>query len=386
MTVKQDTQIVICGDLCVTPDTAVLFESGNAQGLFKGLMEPFHQADLLIGNLEFPLTDLGQGITKCGPVLKGKTRCINALTAAGFDVLGLANNHIRDCGDEGVLSTLVSCRQAGILTVGTGENITVARKPLVVNVNGWTIGVKAFAEHEFNAAAENRAGANLFDPYESLDEIRALRKECDYLILLYHGGIEHYAYPSPILQKKCRKMVECGADLVLCQHSHCIGTAETHQRGTIVYGQGNSVFGYRPNSPDWNEGLIVKVSLSGISQPQATVEYLPIVADIAGIDLAPSDESGSILETFFERSKRIRDPEFINSSWRSFCKARQSHYLPQLLGLGRVLTFANRKLENGIVHLFYSRKRLRVIMNLIRCEAHHEIVQTVLQKIVERDE
>lgn len=378
---KHDSHILICGDLCSTQDTVKLFESGNAQGLFKGLLEPFSQANLLIGNLEFPLTDVGQGIVKCGPVLKGKKACINVLKTAGFNVFGLANNHIRDCGDEGVLSTLECCRTSGIMTVGAGEDAAAARKPLVVDVAGWKIGIMAFAEHEFNAAAEDRSGANLFDVYYSFDEIRQLRMQCDYLVILYHGGIEHYAYPSPMLQKKCRKMVESGADLVLCQHSHCVGTSESYNDGTIVYGQGNTVFGYRPNFPEWNEGVLVKVSFSENINKKANLEFIPIVAySSGGVGCMPSGKANSFLEDFFNRSQKVADNEFLNKSWQVFCEHRQALYLPMLFGLGRVLNYANRKLNNWIIDHLYSKKRMRVVMNLIRCEAHHEVVQTMLEQ------
>ncbi|MDA3832994.1 MAG: CapA family protein [Spirochaetales bacterium] len=382
---KHDCQILICGDLCVLPETAELFDSGNAAGLFKGLMEPFRQADLLIGNLECPLTDIGQGITKCGPVLKGKTACISALKAAGFDLLSLANNHIRDCGDEGVLSTLDSCHHAGISTVGAGAGTDSARKPVVVERGGWKIGVMAFAEHEFNAAAENRAGAHLFDPYESLDEIRTLRKECDYLILLYHGGIEHYVYPSPLLQKKCRKMVDVGADLVLCQHSHCVGTTESYSGGTILYGQGNTIFGYRENDPEWNEGLLVKITLTERLQRRDTIEYLPIASDRTGVDLMPADLAKICLQAFLRRSQHIVDKSFVECSWQDFCEAKQAHYLPLLLGLGRIVNFANRKVRNLIVNILYSKRQLRTTMNLVRCEAHHEVVETILKRASEAE-
>ena len=65
---KKKCNIVICGDICPTPDTENLFESADADGLFNGLMGIFQQANLLIGNLEFPLTDIGKGVLKCGPI------------------------------------------------------------------------------------------------------------------------------------------------------------------------------------------------------------------------------------------------------------------------------------------------------------------------------
>lgn len=65
---------------------------------------------------------------------------------------------------------------------------------------------------------------------------------CDYTIVLYHGGKEHYRFPSPNLQKYCRKFIEKGANIVICQHSHCIGCEENYKNGKIIYGQGNFLF------------------------------------------------------------------------------------------------------------------------------------------------
>jgi poly-gamma-glutamate synthesis protein (capsule biosynthesis protein) len=382
---KGACQIVICGDICPTPDTEALFRSGNVKGLFKNLSAILEEADFVVGNLECPLTNIGEGIAKCGPVLRARTECIKVMKAAGFGLLGVANNHIRDCGNEGVLSTLECCRENGILTVGAGKNAAAAKEPLIVEVEGWRIGFMAFAEHEFNAASEDQGGANLLDPFQSFDQLRQVRGQCDYLIVLYHGGIEHYPYPSPMLQTKCRKMVESGAGLVVCQHSHCVGTSESHNGGTILYGQGNTVYGYRPKSPDWNQGLIVRISLSENGQAEAQVEYLPILADTSGIDLMPPDRAAQLLRAISERSQRINDQAFVKESWRCFCISRQAHYLPLLLGHGRIANFANRKLKNAIVNVLFSRKRMRITMNLIRCEAHREVVQTILEDYAQGD-
>lgn len=378
---KQPISLVICGDLCTATDTEEHFLSGNAQALFGDALKVLQQADLLVGNLEFVLTDIGKPDKEYGIVLKGRTECIRALDAAGFDILGLANNHIRDCGDEGVLSTIARCESEGIETVGGGKNAKEAARTSITEVDGWKIGILAVAEHEFNLATNDRAGANRFDLLESFDDIRNLRKQCDYLIVLYHGGIEHYEYPSPLLQKKCRKMVDSGADLVLCQHSHCVGTTENYGNGTILYGQGNTLFGYRPNSPSWNTGLIVKVRLS--EADKAAIEFVPIIAQPGGINVMPMPKSSVFLDEFNRRSAHIQNQDFVSTSWREFCKTKQALYLPLLLGLGRSINFLNRRLNNLIVRLFFSKKRLSIVKNLIRCEAHHEVVQTLLEEFSE---
>ena len=50
--------------------------------------------------------------------------------------------------------------------------------------------------------------------------------ECDYLIVLYHGGVQEYRFPTPKLSIICKRMCDKGADLVICQHSQEKGFIE----------------------------------------------------------------------------------------------------------------------------------------------------------------
>ena len=100
------------------------------------------------------------------------------------------------------------------------------KKYHIIEKDGLKVGIYVCAEHEFSIATEKLPGANPFDPLWSLDHIQKLKQQCDYVVVLYHGGKEEYRYPSPELQKVCRRISEKGADLVLCQHSNCVGCQE----------------------------------------------------------------------------------------------------------------------------------------------------------------
>jgi len=374
---KKPAIITICGDLCPSNDTEAYFKTGDHRQLFTDCLSLFEGSDVVMGNLEFPLTDEGRAIKKTGPILKGETRFIEVFKKAGFNVLGLANNHIKDCGPEGVESTMRTCTENAISIVGAGENLAEAKKPLIKKVNGWKIGIMAFAEQEFNIASETEAGANYLDLFDDFDAIKKFREEVDYLILLYHGGIEYYEYPSPLLQKKCRKLIDSGADLVTCQHSHCIGTEEGYNKGTIIYGQGNTLFGYREGNNSWNEGLVLKVTLSENESPK--LDYIPISATALGIKITEIDKAAGRLEAFFKDSEHVKNAAFIKESWMKFCNKKKPLYMPLLFGFNRVFIHANRILKNGLVKKVFSRNKLRVVTNILRCEAHKEVLDTIFQ-------
>lgn len=357
--------IIVFGDICpISGNMSLNISSGRE--------------DILIGNLECPLTDNPKPIEKAGPVLYSHPDIASNLRSLGFYAVSLANNHIRDCGDDGVLKTIKVCGASGIRTFGAGPTQESALKPLIIEKDGLKFGVISFAEREFNYAKKGKAGAAVFDPYDSFDRISKLKKSVDTVVVLYHGGIEHYVYPTPLLQKKCRKMVDAGADVVLCQHSHCIGTREIYNGGEILYGQGNSVFGYRKGDDSWNYGLIVKISLS---ETNLKVDYDVLENKPDGkVSLAEGKVRSKVLESFEFQSSKIHDPEFIEKEWNKFCKERESLYMPLLLGFGKNSNRLNRLLGNAIVRLLYSKRQLNVIHNIIRCDAHEEVLETLLEQ------
>lgn len=110
--------------------------------------------------------------------------------------------------------------------LGVGENSKDARKILYKEIKGKRMAFIAVCEKEASFATNWTAGANLFDPYDTMDDIEEAKRCADVVIVFYHGGKEYVEYPSPNLQKICRAMVKRGADYVICHHSHCIGSYE----------------------------------------------------------------------------------------------------------------------------------------------------------------
>lgn len=335
-------------------------------------------SDFVLGNLECALTDAPKPIKKAGPVLHASESFAKVLKDTGFYAMNLANNHIRDCGDKGVITTISSCAKHGILTFGAGDILESASAPLIMECDGVKVGIIAFAEREFNYVKDGKSGAAFFDPYESFELISDLKNKVNAVIVLYHGGIEHYIYPSPLLQKKCRKMIDFGANVVLCQHSHCIGTRENYKGCEILYGQGNSVFGYRKDDDSWNYGLLAHIQISA-SNVNVWYDVLETMCD-GTVHIADEDVQREVLESFEMESSKISDKNFLSDQWKHFCTCKEPLYMAMLLGFGKNTNRLNRLLRNFLVKMFYNKRQLNVIHNLIRCDAHEEVIETILEK------
>ena len=368
-----NNKIIIGGDLVPTESNCELFEDGDAKKLIgEELLDKFNNAEFSIFNLEVPLTDKQHPIAKCGPNLIAPTATIKGLKAINPHFFGLANNHILDQDVEGLESTAKTLDAAGIEYAGIGKNLGEAYKPFIKEIGGRRIGIYCCAEHEFSIATESTPGANPFDPLESLDHVEGLKKEADYVIVLYHGGKEHYRYPSPYLQKVCRRIVDKGANLVVCQHSHCIGCEEQYGGGTIVYGQGNFLFD-NSDSEFWQTGLLIGLS------DDLEVSYCPVVKAENTVRLADEEKSKEILDAFYKRSEAIKSHSFVETEYSKFADSFRNTYLGAFFGKKAMFSRIFNKLTRGwmfkaMLRHKYTKVSMIQIANYVDCEAHRELM------------
>lgn len=370
--------IIIGADIVPTRANKEFFFSGNMQDVVGvELLNLLTNSDCCIFNLECPLVNTDSPIQKGSSNLRADISIVKGLKSIGVDLLTLANNHIMDHGNAGLESTMSALEKEKISFLGAGENSKIAAMPFVFSANNKKIGVYACAEHEFSIAEENKPGANPFDPLESFDHVVNLKNDCDYVIVLYHGGKEHYRYPAPLLQRVCRKFVEKGANLVVCQHSHCIGCEEKYHSGTIVYGQGNFIFDTH-NNPISASSLLIKIN------EDFKIEYIPLEKYGCGVRLAKDNIAKKILSDFKKRSDLIKDARFVEDEYLKFAKNMLNGYLLTCSGYGHkyVLKLLNKlcghKLTDFLVNQ-YKKKELLAIRDFVECEAHRELFITGLK-------
>jgi len=358
-------KIIIGADLVPTDSNVHLFNEGNVEAIVgKEMKEILDSADYRIFNLEIALTNEDTPIRKGGPNLSAPTSTIEGYKAFGVDLLGISNNHVLDHGRVGFDSTVKTLDEAGIARVGAGYTKEEASKPYIFEKEGKKIGVYACCEHEYSWIDDYGFGANGFDPLNSLDHIAELRKQVDYLIVLYHGGKEHYRYPSPYLRKVCRRIVEKGADIVLCQHTHAVGTEENYLGKKIVFGQGNFVFAKElVNFDTWNTGILTRIDLS---DDGVKIDYIPYERNECGVRLVNTPE---ILDGFYQRSEEIKEEGFIEKKFEEMAvKIFPTRYYSHILG---------EKPDEE-----FMQKRGNSLLGYMMCEVHYECITTALKMIL----
>lgn len=371
-------KVLIGADVCPIRRNLSYFKNGDAKSIFNDLLEEFESADLSIVNLECPFINMSTPIKKCGPVLGVESDCINGLKQAKIDILNLANNHIMDHGPTGLKNTLEVCSESGIAIVGAGKNLEEARRILVRKVGKIRIGILAVAEHEFSIATDNSWGANPLDLIDYVRNVRSQSDNFDYLIVLIHGGNEYYPFPSPRLKDTCHFMVEMGANAVIVQHTHCPGCYEKYQKAHIIYGQGNLIFDWPNKDKAFYKGFLVKLLIADdFSSTMDIIPYLQSDSQ-AGARKMEKEAEQLFRQSLKERSIAITDDAFIKAQWLQFCENRKYEYLGKVLGHNRL--FCKLNAHGFFVKYFYTKSALNCAFNIISCEAHREVLETIFNR------
>lgn len=367
-------RIYIGADLVPTDINKSLFENGNGEALVgKELYEILKQSDLNVFNLEVPLTDVETPIVKFGNNLIAPTKTIHGYKALEPIFLTLANNHSLDQGEEGLTTTLNLLKDQDIAHAGAGSSLKEAKKPFIFEKEGIRIGFYLCAEHEFTVASCHTMGANPFDVLESFDEVLALKEQCDYVIVLYHGGKEFYRYPSPMLQRYCRKFIDRGANLVICQHNHCVGSREDYNGGSIIYGQGNFIFNsefYINHKEFVKDSLLIRVEAT---KDSFIVSEVPIRSTEMGTRQATESEADETLTAYKQRSENIKDAHFVAQAYKDFADTHIKRYLREFIGRSCIIRAINALFGRKLMQLILGKTSYLAIQNYLECEAHHEL-------------
>ena len=195
-----------------------------------------------MGNLEGPLAAKAPKQPR-NYSYRVSTDMAEVLPRAGINVVTLANNHLVDCGREGVIETLNALAAAGVAPLGAGRNESEAHTPVIRQAGNLRIGLLAYYWNRRCAATADKPGSAMDSPASLAVDIRRLRGQVDRVIVVFHWGIPYEREPSLEDRAKARFAIECGADAVVGHHPHIVQPLEIYRGCPIFYSVGNFTFG-----------------------------------------------------------------------------------------------------------------------------------------------
>lgn len=372
-------QLLFAGDFCPQLRVSELIDEERYDLIFNEFKQELDQNDFNIVDLECPLTDSTTAALKTGPHLKAKPNTVKALRFCGINVVAMANNHIRDYGQEGLLETIQVCEKEGIRTVGVGTNLDEARKPLYLEKKGVTLAVLNFTENEWSNTTGEGAGANPFSLIKNFNDIADAKRHSDFVVVVFHGGNEFYHLPSPRLKEIFRFFVDAGASAVVSHHTHVVSGFEVYKSAPIFYSLGNFCFdwpGHRNSF--WNTGMAVRMRLT--KGNPVTFDILPFKQndEVAGLHSMTAKEREAFDQNLGFLNATIADDECLDRMFLKYSKEKAGIYSAYMEPYtNRLLAFLHKR---GFFPSVFSERKRRLHLNIIRCESHRDLLLKALER------
>jgi len=250
---------------------------------FREVVDVLKSGDIVFGNLEVPMTDSEHGLDPSGKyVIKSSKKAVESIKYAGFNVLNLANNHIMDYYEKGLLDTIDALEEYEIMYFGAGKNISEARKPAILTVKGIKIaflGYTDMAEYVYKGdpmisfvAGEDKSGVapRKYDLIK--EDMEKIRDTVDLLVISLHWGVENSFEVTGEQREFAYKLIDDGADVILGHHPHRFQGVEIYKNKPIIYSLGNFIFDQ--NDKLNQESFIVDMVFTG--NKLSSLELLPI--------------------------------------------------------------------------------------------------------------
>jgi poly-gamma-glutamate synthesis protein (capsule biosynthesis protein) len=213
-------------------------------------------ADVRLANLETSVTSSDAAWPGKGINYRMHPENVGCLTAAGFDVLTLANNHILDWGRSGLVQTLDTLAAAGVKTAGAGRSSAEAEDVAVCEApGGRRVLVVAAAEPESGVPSSWEARATVpgvamlrsFGDEEAdvmARRVERARRSGDVVVVSLHWGTNWGYEVEPEHVRFAHALVERGVDVIFGHSSHHPRPIEIHRGKPILYGCGDLIDDY----------------------------------------------------------------------------------------------------------------------------------------------
>ena len=251
------------GDVSLDPGYISTFVTQGYGYAWSGLGGLFRRDDLTIVNVECPVTDRGEQLSKEFS-FHGTSAALPAMREAGVDVGSLANNHAYDRGPDGVADSRRNLEGAGIAAVGAGKDQAQALRPAMFEIRGWSVAVLGFDEVldplDAVAGPDKPGTAAGHDFHQMVRAVEAAAARADIVVVMIHWGVELDTQPREYQIDEGHRLVEAGADVIFGSHSHRLQPMSTYRGRPIFWSLGNFVW---PNfSTDGSTTAVAEVTVT----------------------------------------------------------------------------------------------------------------------------
>ncbi len=270
-----ETTVVLTGDILLDRGVRQVIERRGTDHLFTPSVKAvLSDAQVVVGNLECPATKV-QAPAHKRFVFRAEPEWLTTLKQHGFTHLNLANNHSVDQGRKGLADTHRQITAADMVPVGAGANMNEASRPVLLATqprNVWLVASLRLPLENY-AYLPDQPSVSQESMDALLERVNKLRRKDAKAVIIVslHWGGEHTMKPVPQQRQEAHRLIDAGADILVCHHTHTLQTIETYRGRQIYYSIGNFIFDQ--SRPLNSRACMVRLR---ITNSHMNVETIPI--------------------------------------------------------------------------------------------------------------
>jgi hypothetical protein len=285
---KPAASLIFGGDVMLGRSCAAKIQNGSDP--FEGISSLVRHASFAAANLECTISNLGRSESRYA--FRAPPESAQLLRRAGFDAMGLANNHSLDFGASASHDSAAHLIREEVEPVGVETPTRKACDPSFFSLSdGRKIALLAISDVDPKPGSQittDSGRANLGAG------ITKARSHADLVVCLVHWGIENREQITEEQRELARWLVDRGVDLVVGSHPHCVQPLDFYHGCPIAYSLGNLVFDGAPTVASWNRGALLEVGLNNRAKI-SSVSLIPVILEdgLPRVEATESNRFGS---------------------------------------------------------------------------------------------
>jgi len=265
---QKPIEILFIGDMMFDRYIRQVAAKRGNDFIFEGVKNLLADKDLVVGNLEGPLTDHTsvsvntQMDQRENLIFTFPPSFAETLAKENIKLVNIGNNHILNFGSEGAAQTKKYLLAAGVNYFG--DTGAAEKKYWIKEINGKKIG---FINYNFSVKGSVQ---------NALSDIKTVKLEADKVIVFPHWGTEYKTGdPGQAVKNIAHQFIDAGADLVIGTHPHVVQISEEYKGKKIYYSLGDFIFD-QYFSPETQKGLSLLVKIKPDNSQPVEVEEIPV--------------------------------------------------------------------------------------------------------------
>lgn len=302
--------LAFAGDLLFDENYAagIALRNRGIAGCFdEAALDVMRSADLLMVNNEFCYIDKGTPLPDKQYTLHAKTDTAVWLKDIGADLVSIANNHVYDYGEEGLLHTLDTLKSINMPYVGAGRNIAEAARPYILEAGGMKIAILCATQIERYPVPDTKGATvdspgvfRVYDMTPLYEKVREVKQTADFVAVYIHWGNEKESVPVAAQTDSAKELEAAGADLVIGDHPHVLQPVSFVNEMPVFYSMGNFLF----TSYSTDTGLAY-ITLDTKAKKISNIRFLPMRQENTAVHLLTGDDKQQLLQKMQAMSQDV---------------------------------------------------------------------------------